>query len=277
MKLKLEAWTISDTVAATALLILAPSCAFILLALPRAVAPTSLPGLRLDARKMAEVLKADIAATQTVPTSALAAELQELLLEEGRFERSPWGSFNTYQQLNNKLRSAQERLRRSEGEKAVTAARVRAVAQLEAALDVALPKPQAEAILGSFPAFLQRYRAAKQGELIAPPFVVRVMYKGRWNVLHQLPPTDGFAPVERLAHFGWLALHADGSPLPLRLQGVEGYAAAGGSRASEAKGVLYFLDGQYPQAARHLQTAYRQHRTLRLRNYLLGAQKAAGI
>jgi tetratricopeptide (TPR) repeat protein len=267
----------SDGVAAAALLCLAPSCALILLTLPRPVSPFGLPGLRLDSRQIARVLANEQAVARISLKSAPAAELKELFLAEGRAERALEESPGAFQVRRDRLRRALAQLRQIEGEKAVAVLRAQAVGRLQSALDLALPKAQAEQVLGSFANFLQRYRATVEGNLVAPLCVVRTMYKGRWNLIHELPPTYGFVPVERLAYYGWLALYADGAPLALRKRALEAYESDGGRAIAEAKGVLFFLDRQYEQAVDYLQLAYRRHPTLRLRNYLLGAQKAAGI
>jgi hypothetical protein len=101
------------------------------------------------------------------------------------------------------------------------------------------------------------------------------MYKSRWNLTVGLTATAFFAPIERLAHFGWLVCHAGNASIQLRLNALPHYAQAGGQRVEEASGVLHFLAGNYPEAIRHLTLAYQQDSSIRLRNYLLGAQKAA--
>jgi hypothetical protein len=110
---------------------------------------------------------------------------------------------------------------------------------------------------------------------VAPRFVIRTMYKARWNVIVGLEPTLFFKPIELLSHFGWLALHADNAPISLRLNALQQYAQAGGQRVAEATGVLQFLAGNYREAVRFLAVAYQRESSWRLRNYLLGAQKAA--
>lgn len=277
MTLLRNAWKMSDGIAATALLIVAPACAAILLALPRPVEPNQLPSLRLNAKQVAQTWVGDQASAKDAPRSPPAVQLRALLLEEGRSERALSESPGAFQRRRDQIRQALAAVRRLEGEKAILALRAQAVTELESGLDLALPSDQTEGLLGSFPSFLQRYRAAKDGVLVAPRLVVRTMFKGRWNMLHELPSTYALSPVERLAYYGWLALHADGAPLALRYAALEQYQTAGGRSVAEAKGTLLFLDGQFEKAVHNLQDAFRQHRTLRLRNYVLGAQQAAAV
>jgi hypothetical protein len=231
--------------------------------------------LRLDAKQVAQILVSDQEAAKRAPSSPPAVQLRELLLEEGMSERVLSESPGGYQQRRVQIRQALAALRRFGGEKAVLALRAQAITEVELGLDLALPTGQAERLLGSFPAFLQRYRAAKEGVLLAPRLVVRSMYKGRWNMIHELPSAYALSPIERVAYYGWLALHADGAPLALRQAALQPYQTAGGRAVAEAQGSLLFLDRQNDKAIRQLQDAFQQHRTLRLRNYLLGAQKAA--
>lgn len=100
------------------------------------------------------------------------------------------------------------------------------------------------------------------------------MYKARWNFIHELEATDGFARVERAAYFGWLALRAKDAPVYLRLQGLDQYAAVGSGDVEEAKGVLYSMSGKYEPAEKFLRDAYRRRPLLRLRNYLRWLEKA---
>jgi hypothetical protein len=192
-------------------------------------------------------------------------------------ERALIESPYTFVQRRDKVRQALMNLRRQSGEESVLALRAWAVGQLQLSLELVLPKERAERVLGTFPSFLQTYGATRDGVLFAPDFVVRTLYKGRWNLIHELPSTYGFVRVERLAYHGWLALHADDAPLALRHRALQEYQLAGGRRAAEAKGILFFWERQYDKAAYYLHQAYQRHGTLRLRNYLLGLQKADGI
>ncbi len=265
----------SDAVAASGLLVLAPSCALLLLALPRPVTPKHPPALRLPARQVAAAIARDRDLARAAPGSKTARHLEELLSQKGESEREPTEPVPVYEKRRARFSRTIVKLRNESGERAVLALRARALEKLEAALDLTLSEKQAQSILGSFPVLLQRYGATRDGRIVAPHFVIRTMFKARWNIIHSLEPTYGLSRIERLAHFGWLALHADDAPISLRLQALEQYAAAGGQRVPEARGVLQFLAGDYASAAESFEKARRNRGTLRLRNYALAAQHAA--
>jgi hypothetical protein len=115
------------------------------------------------------------------------------------------------------------------------------------------------------------------GDEIAPHFVIRALYKARWNMAVQQPPDFALARVEQQAFHGWLALHAENLALPVRLDELAEYAKAGGAHASEAHAVLLYLHQERVAAAEQLDKVASASGNLRLRNYLVGARVAANL
>jgi hypothetical protein len=264
---------IDDAWAAALLLALALACALVLLFIPRPVAPNQLPVLRLPADGIRQVLAGERAAMEAGGLNQQMRLLEKLLLEKGRSDRNPRQSPQIKAQRLAELRRVFEHVQLKQGDIAVRALRARAVAKLESALRLELPDQETAAVLGSFPAILERAGAARDGELIAPPFVVRTMYKCRWNMIHGFDPTADLRRVELLAYWGWLALHDHRAPMARRLKALEQYGSLDGAGAAEAAGVLHYARGDFAQSARFLQTAYQQHPSLRLRNHLLAVQR----
>ncbi|MBN1656708.1 MAG: hypothetical protein JXA30_23245 [Deltaproteobacteria bacterium] len=265
---------VSASVKTTLFLLLSVISGAIALWLPRPVAPIELPSLKLDKRQVERVIREDRVLAKRPLASEEAARIQALVLEKGESEREATEPLHRFQRRRLDLARAVVALRERRGDQALVALRAKAVEMLEKALALQLSKRESQGVLGAFPVYLERYGATRNGEIVAPRFLIRTMYKSRWNVTVGLDPTFLFKPVERLAHFGWLALHADNAPIQLRIKALQQYALAGGRQVAEANGVLHFLAGNYPQAVRFLSAAYQQKGSFRLRNYLLGAKKA---
>jgi hypothetical protein len=153
--------------------------------------------------------------------------------------------------------------------------RSEATVEVDRALDLELPAARAQVVVGSLGEMLEREGASIDGQLTAPRFVVRTLYKARWNILHGLRPDHALQRIEAQAYYGWQALHAERLPIPQRAEALRGYEKAGGKRAREALGVLYYLHDEYDQSAAVLASAYDADPTFRLRNYALGAQARA--
>jgi hypothetical protein len=130
-------------------------------------------------------------------------------------------------------------------------------------------------VLGVFPEAIARHRATRNGDEVAPHFVLRTLYKARWNLAMGLATDHAFTPVEGRAYHGWLALHADNLGPGMRSKALLAYGRAGGRYVPEAQGVLAFLGQDYAQAVAALTLAYQTSPSLRVRNWLRGAQVAA--
>lgn len=246
-----------------------------LVALPRAIVPSELPALALDPGAVREQEQKDRALAKTAPQTAKAQELWELYLRFGEFEL---GLFEQHasQQRRRELRRAQEAVVAESGPQAGNALRARAVLALEAALAGELPQAEIKRLLGLYPYVLAQHSVTRDGVELGPHFVVRTLFKARWNRMCDLPPETDLSPIERRAYFGWMGLHAANLSLRERRQALIGYAAAGGIEADQAMGVLAFADQDYERAAHSFERAYAQTPSLRLRNYLRGARVAAG-
>jgi hypothetical protein len=151
-------------------------------------------------------------------------------------------------------------------EDAALGLRARAVERLDDAIDLKLKPELARDVMGDFALLLEHEGCARGGELLAPRFVVRVLYKARWNIGHELPPDHRFASIEKRAYFGWQALHNARLPAEQRMRALEAYRRHGGRRADEAAGVLLRTSQDAHIASTVFNAAYRSSPTLRLRN-----------
>jgi hypothetical protein len=252
-------------------------CGLVLAFLPRAIAPTELPALTLSAADVARVLRDDESRAASAPISEIAGEQRRMFLQFGQSEIAALENPQLASQRRQALHHVYERVVAAHGEAGALALREQALAEFERALDLQLPAARTKAVLGLFPNALEQHMATRDGEEIAPHFVMRTLYKVRWNRMNGLDIDWGFARVERIAYFGWLGLHATNLPLPQRRQALQKYAAAGGPHADEALGVLAFLDKDYPHAIEALTRAQALAPGLRLRNYINGALVAAAL
>jgi hypothetical protein len=247
-----------------------------LIAIPRAVAPLELPALTLDVAevRVQEQLDAQLAAAapKTEKAKALWAdylnfsEAEIMLLQEPR----------VLEQRRHMLGRLQDAVVAESGPQAGQAMRALALSRLEAALAGEIPKAELGGILGVFPYVLTQHMVTRDGIELGPHFVVRTLFKARWNRMCGLLPEADLSPIERRAYFGWMGLHADNLPVHERRQALIAYAAAGGAEADQALGVLAFREHDFVRAADILERAYSRQTNLRVRNYLRGARVAAG-
>jgi len=266
-----------EPLAALSLLVLATAFAALLLIRPRAVAPIELPSLVLDRDAVAKVIAADRDAAGKAPKSAKADELRAALTTQGEMELIGSERRELYRRRRTKMAETYAALVAESGEQSALRLRAEAASELDRALDLQLPFPRARIVIGALGDMLQREGASIDGQLTAPRFVVRTLFKARWNLLHGLQPEHAFERIERQAYFGWQALHAERLPIPQRVDALRNYARAGGSRSQEARGILYYLHDEYAQAATILAAAHAADPSFRLRNYVLGAQARAAV
>jgi hypothetical protein len=254
---------------------LAAVCAVGLASVPRALVPSEMPALVLPTAAVAAVLQQDSERAAAAPHSQVANELMTRYLDFGASEIAALEDQHLLRLRRRTLHSAYARVVAQHGADAGLALRALTLSKFEAALDSQLPTKEIKSLLGLFPNVLAQHRATRDGEEQAPHFVVRTLYKARWNRMLDLDPDFGFARIERVAYFGWLGLQAENLPLSVRRQALQDYAVAGGPHASEAQGILAFAQQDYPHAVSALTDAYNQTPSLRLRNYLRGALVAA--
>jgi hypothetical protein len=267
---------LSETTAALALLVLGSACAALLLAQERHVAPLELPSISLPAEPVQSVMRADAEAARLAPRDARATELEGLLIAQGEAEARGTEDASAYGNRRRALDLVHRALVAESSEAAALRLRARAVEELDAALQMRLPKARAKAVLGAMTTVFAREGVSRNGYLVAPLFVVRTLYKARWNLLVGTTADHAFEQVEKRAFYGWQALHTERVPLRDKIAALHEYAKAGGDHVEEALGVLLFRFGDYAQAANALQTAYGKQHSVRLRNYVLGARLAAG-
>jgi hypothetical protein len=260
---------LSPAANALALFVVMTACAAVLLFLPRGVVWQETPSLVLPPELVNAALAAEAKLADAVPHTEAAKSADGFWLELGHEEREgvPIHVRATRQRT---MTMAIQRLTKESGEQAVLALRAAAAERLEAALDLKLDPKLASDVLGDFATMLEGESCSRNGELIAPRFVARTLYKARWNIAHGLPPAYAFAPIERRAYYGWQALHARRLPIQQRARALVEYARAGGTRTAEASGVLLVRNQQYAEALQAFAEAYRRAGTLRLRNAALG-------
>jgi hypothetical protein len=247
-----------------------------LIALPRAIAPIELPALELDPEAVRAQEHQDSELAKTAPATANANLLWDLYLQFGESELMLLEQPAPLEQRRRKLRRAQEAVVAESGQRAGNALRARALLKLEAALAGEVPRAELKRVMGVFPYVLSQHLLTRDGVELGPHFVVRTLFKARWNRMCGLPPETDLSAIERRAYFGWMGLHAANLSVRERRQALIGYAAAGGAEADQASGVLAFVDQDYARAAVSFERAYARTANLRLRNYMRGAHVAAG-
>lgn len=248
------------------MLVLASGFAGLWMALPRPVPPEEPPSLMLDRPSIRKVLASDAQLARHVPQSEAALDVRRLMAAEGRAETGPGEEAEAVERRRAELESAVKRLERQDGPRALAAMRAYAAGRLAAALRGDRAAEDRDALLGGFPKMLERYTLVVKGRTIAPFFVIRTLFKARWNAVVGSPLTEGFAPIEQRAYWGWLALHAGNADPELRLQALDRYARVGGRHIAEAQAVLAYRAGHLPEAAEWLARALREDPNRRLRN-----------
>jgi hypothetical protein len=255
--------------------LLGVASALLLVSLPRAVIPGELPALALSAPAVAAQQREDLQLAAAAPQTALANELLSWFENFGQTEADVLDNAKLRMVRQHRLHGIYERLRSESGPAATRAVRAVAVSKFEDVLAGRIKGEAARGWLGVFPNVLVQYLVTRDGLELAPHFVVRTLYKARWNRMLNLAAEDDLSQVERQAYFGWLGLHVEQLPMHERRNALLGYAAAGGGNAREAQGVLAFLDHDYTRSVECLREAYAQSPSLRLRNYLRGARVVA--
>jgi hypothetical protein len=258
-----------------ALLALTTACLLVLCIVPRALAPVDAPALLLDRAQVAQVVAADANGAKQAPQTPDAKALVESFLSLGDIENRTVKNAASPQLQRQSLARSFRKLVHDAGEPAALNVRAASVLALEAALAMKLSDKEAQRVLGLFPEALAAHRATTDdGFEVAPHFVLRTLYKARWNIAMGLAPDYKLAPVERQAYHGWLALHASNLGPEPRSVSLRDYAAAGGRQVSEARGVLAFLSHDYKDSVAALEQAEKESPSLRLRNWLRGAHVA---
>jgi hypothetical protein len=269
--------TLSEPLAATLLLVLAIACAFFLFAQPRKVLPGELPILTLPAGPVRDAMRADARDAASAPATPEAHALLELMRQQGEAEDRGFEDADVGIARRGALREAFLKLVERAGQAAALRLRAKAVQTLEEALALRLPPAQTKTVMGAFASNLAQDGVTRDGHMVAPHFVVRTLYKARWNVMVGEIPDRAFKRIERRAFHGYQALHAERVPLNRRVEALHAYGLVGGEDLEEALGGLLFRSRQFAQSARAFEAAYQVHGSLRLRNNALAARAYAGI
>jgi hypothetical protein len=265
-----------DSGAKLLILVLGSTMAGVWMIVPRPVPPTEPPSLTLDGSRVRAVVEQDRRRAAAVPRSEAVLTLERLIGAQNLAEVGPGEPAGAFDARRRSLHRAAARVHEDHGDGALDAMRARDTIALGDALEGGMDPQERRAHLGSFPRMMDRYGLRVGARSVAPPFVVRTLFKARWNALIGLEPTVGFEPVERLAYWGWLALHAEGAPLALREGALDGYAAAGGGRLEEARAALALRAGRLAPAAQWMVQAHRSEGGPRLRNHSLWLLAEAG-
>lgn len=236
-----------------------------------AASPTEMPPLTLPPADVAAALSLDAATEE--PTGVAAENRRRIYQETNVAEHAATDYPGQAEARHALLAAALEAVINLNGAEAMAALRAADVERGMQALHGELSEEEVIAEVGNFLVMMERYGMAADGHQTAPSFVVRTALMARWNAVHGQELTDGFEDVHRRAYWGWLALHAAGAPLDRRLDALDLYAAVGGERALEARGVLLFEDGNTPGAHEAFVQGYQSRGTFRLRNFALESRR----
>ena len=249
----------------------AAGCAGLLLAMPQPVTPTEMPALVLDPGAMEEVRSLDRQRAAQTPGDETSARLLALYRAQGRAEAAGAEERQAATERGVALQRATDAFIAAHGSDALGTLRAKAATDLPEALAGRLDADDEQAVLGSFPRMLERYGLTRDGAIVAPPFIVRTLFVARFNAILRRPLTEGFAPVEAQAYWGWLALETPDAPIERRQSALEAYAAAGGAGVAEARAVLAFEAGDGPRASHAFTALYEETGVLRYRNHAMAA------
>ncbi len=243
---------------------------------PRPARPAEMPALVLPATEVARAIAEQDALAASATDDEDETQRRTLYLAQGlsevRMDDSPEEASGRAMNLARLARGIAER-----DPQALAAVRARDVGRVMPALrgEGELSDTQRAAELGVFPAMLERYGAVIEGHRVAPELVIRTMFHARWNAIHGIAMTDGMTRLQLRAYYGWLALEGGTAPIGMRIEAVDAYAAAGGTRVWEARGVLAFEAGELAEARSDFERACDLTGSLRLRNHALAAERAA--
>lgn len=242
-------------------------CAVLALAWPRPLLPAQLPPLQLERAAVEQALARDRDLAGRASQSARARELRALHVEEGEAELLGSAGVPKSPVRRRRLAAYAAQLAAQEGAQSLEA--LRAEATQQAMAELAQPGRESP-LLGKFPSLLARYGVlAPSGALRVPAFAVRVAYKVRWNLIHERPLTEAFAPVEVQAYHGLLALHAGALEPERRADAAQAFYQASGKRGGEAYAIWLFQGGAHAPARALMERVYAESRELRHRNMAL--------
>src|SRR5262245_49026555 len=127
---------LSETFAASALLLLCSTLAGLTFARPRETVPTETPSLRLSERAVREVMVADAAAAQAAPNSERVQALEALLMRHGEAEAKGPEDLETHNARMASLGAGYRQLVAEVGEASALRLRAKNVQRIDAALEL---------------------------------------------------------------------------------------------------------------------------------------------
>lgn len=257
------------TLALIAVLV-APGVLSWLMTRARPALPTEMPALVLDADAAAEQARTDAARVAALPSSEFVEAHLAAFRATNLAEVGPGEAPAAFQRRQAQLTESVDACVEAHGPEVVDSLRT---ADMERALSAMhRDTPERRADLGALVTTLEQYGLVRAGRQVAPTFVVRVLYKARWNGRHQRELTEGLSPIELRAYWGWLALESDSAPLARRLDAIAPYTEAGGAYGEEARGVLLLEAGRRDEAAEAFEAAWAAQPRFRVRNHALAAR-----
>jgi hypothetical protein len=262
-------WRIEPPTAALLVLVMLSALTTAWLMLPRAVPMVEPPSLTLERTEARRVHDHDRSLAEAAPRSEATKALERLIREQNLAEVGPGEPAGTFDARRQEVARAVERVRADHGADGLEALRAVAVEGLDRTMDGGVALGEQDALLGSFPRVGARYGLWHDGYRVAPRFVVRTLFKARWNALVGLAPTERLAPAEELAYWGWLALHAPVADVSRREEALRRYGALGGKGVHEAQAWMAHRAGRPAEAARWMALAQEASGGVRLRNHTL--------
>jgi len=252
-------------------------CSVVVLSTPRALVPQDLPPLVLDRSQVARAIAADVALAAKAPGGIDVDELAARYLDEGRAELSGPTEQRLVELRQQEWRQLVQRVFARIGPAGVRAMRAQTLVQfMQVWHGETVDEADKQGLFGSLPEMLRTYGfTADDGTLLAPELCLRSNFKARWNLIHGLPVTDGFSPIERQAFEGWIALHASKAPAERRLQAAQAFYDAGGHRGAQALATWLYRIDRLPEARTLMQREQVARGELFTRNYVLGLSAAA--
>jgi len=255
--------------------VIAMSCTSVILASPQPVAPSESPPLILERAAVARVLSEDRDRAQNVPEAEEILRIERAYRSAGLAELGEPETARATRERTVEMAEGIRAIAETHGEDAVLALRARTTERAIQALKGELPAEDRRALLGTFGTIMERYSVIEAGRLVAPEFVLRALYKARWNGYMRLELTSGLEDIELQAYWGWLALAARGIEVRRRLSALDSLEGVTNGEYPEARATLLFQSGEYSQAADLFDELHRRTGSLRYRNHALAAVHAA--
>lgn len=241
-----------------------------LMSRPLPALPTEMPVLAFDAGEVADQLRTDRRHAESLPSSERSGAHQTAIHEANLGELDPGDRPASARARHERLVATLAAAMETHGDDVRLALRAADLQRAMHALRETGSERDRE--LGGLVPTLERYGMVENGRQVAPDFVVRTIFKARWNGRHDRPLTEDLSDAELRAYWGWLALEADSAPVARRLEAVTEFGRAGGAHEEEARGVLLMQAGRRDEAAEAFEAAWARTPRFRVRNHALAAR-----